>query len=299
MDFAVMGSVDRYARQMQHKQKWEQKKHSAVLGSPNRTKTCVDPITEQERDPDQEKLAAIGMKIDAGVKLTQEELDFLREKNPMLYEKVRQIMEEEAAYRDALRRCRSRDEVRALHMSKVTKCMQEAESEDGMPMYRLSRMTECMTEFTKTAEYRALPTDAQRVAARRKEFSQAILHDSKEPERTEEAGEAEKAQPEKAEEARPKDASTPSAGSSETSGAEDPAPREASRERRFSGKAAPSGDPVKTADVPEFRNSSPARSLPGPAAEAEPPSRLTPEACREPEDGGHRKTHRRGVDVRI
>ena len=176
MDFSTIGSISQYTKTTALKSQWNLKKKSGdVTGH---TKGLEDflsvssSFTRTQEDADNEKLQKITDKVNVGAKLTDEEMEYLKEKNPQLYEKLRQIEKEQKAYEDALRHCKSKDEAQRLHMARVGEAMQAAKNGDGTAAYRMNRMSESMTAFSETEEYKKLSTEAEQ-ALEHKEQSEA------------------------------------------------------------------------------------------------------------------------------
>ncbi len=170
MDLSTIGSVSQYARNAALKTQWDlKKKNGGVTGhsrSLNDLLSVGGSASRTQQEADDEKLQKITAKVSAGAKLTEKEMEYLRERNPQLYEKLRQIEREQKAYEEALRRCKSKDEAQRLHTARVGEIMESAKSGDGMAAYRLNRMTESMTAFTETEGYQSLPTEAEQSAER-------------------------------------------------------------------------------------------------------------------------------------
>ncbi len=205
MDLSTIGSINQYAKGVALKTQWNLKKKS---GDVTAHKKGLDDFlsagsiaAKTPEEADNKKMQKITAKVDAGAKLTEKEMEYLREKNPQLYEKLRQIEKEQKAYEEALRRCKSKDEAQRLHMARVGEAMQAAKNGDGTAAYRMNRMTESMTAFTETDEYKKLSTEAEQALRRneQKEAEQAgqepKFSDAGKPERTEKAEKAEVAAP--------------------------------------------------------------------------------------------------------
>ncbi len=226
MNLSTIGSVNQYAKGVALKTQWNLKKKS---GDVTAHKKGLDDFlsvsssaSRTEQDADNEKLQKITSKVNVGAKLTEKEMEYLKAKNPQLYEKLRQIEREQKAYEEALRRCKTKDEAQNLHMARVSEAMQAAKSGDGTAAYRMNRMTESLNAFTETDDYQKLSTEAEQSLERKEQ---------REAERPEAAGEATEAErvekaerPAPAEEAKPPvEADAPEAESERP--AAEPAPR--------------------------------------------------------------------------
>ena len=170
MDFFSIGSVNQYAKGLARQTQWNLKKRSGDFTSHKKSlrdyvtfTKASDLLHDDERD---DKLSAIVTKAQAGRKLSINEWEYLREKNPMLYEKLKEIEKEAENYEEALKRCKTKDEAMRLHMYKLNEIMEAAKNEDGSALYRLNRMTQTMIAFTESEEYHDLPTEAEEAIER-------------------------------------------------------------------------------------------------------------------------------------
>ena len=106
MDFSTIGSISQYTKTTALKSQWNLKKKSGdVTGHSKGLEDFLSvssSFTRTQEDADNEKLQKITDKVNVGAKLTNEEMEYLKEKNPQLYEKLRQIEKEQKAYEDAL-----------------------------------------------------------------------------------------------------------------------------------------------------------------------------------------------------
>ena len=174
MDLSTIGSINQYAKGVALKTQWK-KKSGDVTGHSKGLDDFLSVSSAFSKTPeeaDNEKLQKITNKVNVGAKLTDKEMEYLKEKNPQLYEKLRQIEKEQKAYEEALRHCKSKDEAQRLHMARVGEAMQAAKNGDGTAAYRMNRMSESMTAFTETDDYKKLSTEAEQ-ALERKEQKEA------------------------------------------------------------------------------------------------------------------------------
>ena len=188
MDLSTIGSISQFTKTSALKTQWNLKKKSGnVTGHSKGLDDFLsvgNASSQAGQEAENEKMGKITAKVNAGAKLTEKEMEYLKEKNPQLYEKLRQIEREQKAYEEALRHCKSKDEVQSLHMARVSESMQAAKNGDGTAAYRMNRMTESTTAFAETEEYKKLSTETEQ-ALERKEQREAE-HVEQEPKLTEE-----------------------------------------------------------------------------------------------------------------
>ena len=173
MDLSTIGSISQFTKTTALKTQWNLKKKSGnVTGHSKGLDDFLsvgNSPSQAEQEAENEKMGKITAKVNAGAKLTEKEMEYLKEKNPQLYEKLRQIEREQKAYEEALRHCKSKDEVQSLHMARVSESMQAAKNGDGTAAYRMNRMTESMNAFTETEEYKKLSTEAEQALERKEQ----------------------------------------------------------------------------------------------------------------------------------
>lgn len=100
-------------------------------------------MQSKEETAVQEKLGKIRTKLKAGARLTAAEKDFLRKHDPMLYQKVIALEQEQSAYEDRLKKCRTRDDAERIKTQKLAELASHGDKEDAeYLMIRLNQMKE-------------------------------------------------------------------------------------------------------------------------------------------------------------
>ena len=174
MEFMWIGSVNQYAKVLARQTQWKLKKQSGdFTGHKKSLQDYVSFTRASDLLPDaderDDRLSAIVTKAQAGKKLSRDEWEYLRVKAPEMYEKLREIEREQENYEKALKRCKTRDEARRLHVSKLGDIMTAAKNGDSSALFRLNRITQTMTAFTESEEYHKLPTEAEQAIERESE----------------------------------------------------------------------------------------------------------------------------------
>ena len=174
MDLLNVASANQHAKNMARRTQWELKKQSRDFSGHKKSLQDYVNITKAssvlpQTDEADTKMSAIMTKAQAGKKLSYDDWEYLKAKNPAMYEKLRAAEKEQKDYEEALKRCKTRDEARRLHMSKLGEIMSAAKDGDESALVRLNRMTRTMVEFTKSDEYRDMPTEAEQAIERESE----------------------------------------------------------------------------------------------------------------------------------
>lgn len=185
MDFSTIGSVTSYMKSMELETKFKKKKAEGDLGSQSRKKTELEIKNEQfkaeymrrqeENEDDDKMLTDINNKIAVDQELTPEELRYLQNKNPSLYQKVKNIENEKKQYEKDLKNCKSKEEVERLKMNKVSSALsaiKSAESDPNLPesaklavaqgeLRRMNALNKILAKFVERGEYDKLPAEQE------------------------------------------------------------------------------------------------------------------------------------------
>ena len=217
MDFSTIGSVTSYMKSMELETKFKKKKAEGDLGSQSRKKTELEIKNEQfkaeymhrqeENEDDDKMLTDINNKIAVDQELTPEELRYLQNKNPSLYQKVKNIENEKKQYEKDLKNCKTKEEVERLKMNKVSSALsaiKSAESDPNLPesaklavaqgeLRRMNALNKILAKFDERGEYDKLPAEQEvlEVEKQLKEAERAEeekVFDVSETENTEKAG---------------------------------------------------------------------------------------------------------------
>ena len=217
MDFSTIRSVTSYMKSMELETKFKKKKAEGDLGSQSRKKTELEIKNEQfkaeymhrqeENEDDDKMLTDINNKIAVDQELTPEELRYLQNKNPSLYQKVKNIENEKKQYEKDLKNCKTKEEVERLKMNKVSSALsaiKSAESDPNLPesaklavaqgeLRRMNTLNKILAKFVERGEYDKLPAEQEvlEVEKQLKEAERAEeekVFDVSETENTEKAG---------------------------------------------------------------------------------------------------------------
>lgn len=281
---AIIGSVYQSARMSALNVKWELKKRE--LEQPKRELTAEERQIAQLRETAQQTqesnvIAGIDAKLMSGGDLTEQEMAYLRAKNPQKYQEALELRRERAAYRRELSNCKTKEEAQRLNLRKMQEFLSQAKSissnaniPDGAKKALMAKI-QCRVmatqgeyaKFTASSQYAKLPREqdeqdrkkAEKEERTDKEAMRELLdilqqaNKQKEPQPVQEA-----AQPQPEQEAeQPKDeagetatAQTPEKAAQTTTAkpaAKAPAPQQAAAPRVHTTTSAPT---VKTAYSP-------------------------------------------------
>lgn len=194
MDFTSIGSLTGYVKNMKLQSKWRQKKNTGNFTPDNskcekrlRNEQFIQSYKEQrENNQKDETLSSIHAKINTGAKLTPEEMQYLQTKDPITYQKVKNLENEKIAYERELKRCKAKEDVQKLKISRITASMSAINSVKNNPnipkgtklavAMEEQRRTEALNKieykFVQSGEYAKLP-DKTEVSKAEKDMQKA------------------------------------------------------------------------------------------------------------------------------
>ncbi len=195
MDFSTIGSIGVYTNMLKMQAKWSVKQQG---GDTSDYKATVEEWIEKSKnstldqtEEEKNKRNSILQKAYLGAKLTQEEKDYLRTKDPQTWQKLRSIEQEQKSYEKALKKCKTKEDVQRLKAMKVNASLSTIKSVENNPHIPISKKLEiCLQEnyrcdkleqstqaFVESGEYAMLPTEAEKAIAEKK------LHEAEESRR--------------------------------------------------------------------------------------------------------------------
>ena len=186
MDFNMIDNMNTHLRTMELKTMWSMRKKNNDYSSKGQLR--LDQMYEQMYSPKNEdqKMSNIAQKVYNGAKLTQEEMEYLRVKNPQLYNELVQEEQEQKAFEKDLRRCETKEDVERLKMNKINGALSTISSVENNPNIpkakkleiimkvkrRMDAVEESCAKFVKSGEFAKLPTEAEETLARKEEAEQ-------------------------------------------------------------------------------------------------------------------------------
>ncbi|NDO45613.1 hypothetical protein [Clostridium sp. MD294] len=116
---------------------------------------------EQKQKQISQKISDIRTKLKFGKKLTDKELRLLREHAPELYKKAEAVQQERKNFKEALKNCKTKDDVQRLFSQKMQFSMSIAKQDQEMAEYLTSALQEEHTHFTKTDSYKDMKWETE------------------------------------------------------------------------------------------------------------------------------------------
>ena len=190
MDYTTMGRMGDYVKNMRMESRWMEKQktkdytaketlaeiHLSEYEKNRRAeiKAVQEQADEMNKNKDND-LDRIMMKVYNGKELTQSEKEYLRKKSPEVYQEVVETEQAQKSYEDALKRCRTKEDVQRLktmemgqRLSAVKSVMNNPNIPEGeklgLVLKEYKKMTaaiEVERKFVESGAYDELPTDAE------------------------------------------------------------------------------------------------------------------------------------------
>lgn len=184
MNFANISTLNSHVKNMGLEWKWNQKKDSNDFTS--KGKDSINDWLEAKIAQEKEEAARLHQKRDktmdtiqakiySGKKLTAEEKRYLQEKDPKTYEKVKANEMEQKSYEEALKKCKTKEDVERLKMSHmatsfsaVNSIMHDPHIPEGEKLklvlaehQKVKALEASTQEFIESGRYHKLPTEAE------------------------------------------------------------------------------------------------------------------------------------------
>ncbi len=181
--FGLMTSLNHIRKNGNLERKWEERKQKgySTEGLTERQKDNVAFIKsykeQQEMHPEDKEMQKITNKIYAGSKLTEQEMQYLQKKNPVLYQKMRAMEAEAKQYEEEIKNCKTKDEVQRIRMNKINSSVANIRSVESNPnisdadklafaqaeQVKMREIEKITLKFIESGEYSSLPTDAEKL----------------------------------------------------------------------------------------------------------------------------------------
>lgn len=215
----MMGSMGAYMKNLKLQTQVDIKQSRGELGSHKALTEYLNGSKtggEEEHKPDT-RLRDIHTKLEAGGKLTPEERRYLQSRDPEAYQKLRSAEQEQKAFQQKLRQCRTKEEAQRLKMTYINSSLitvKSVENNSAIPKakkleifmqekQRCDRIEESAREFVRRGDYDKLPSEAEEQKAKKDAQKAEEAARPKAPEKTESPNTAEKPQKEAAEREKP------------------------------------------------------------------------------------------------
>lgn len=179
MDFAGIGTVSGYVRALDSRRQAEQRSQGST--EEKKPSAAADWVKQQEElakssdkqditwwNTGDQKLSGIQTKYYSGGSLTKTEREYLKSKNPALYERLIAAEAAKKSYRRDLKRCRTREEVHRMKLSHTAGTMSAIKAGSAEVSDRVNGIQSSTNEFVRSGEYHSLPTEHEKAVAEKR-----------------------------------------------------------------------------------------------------------------------------------
>jgi len=159
------GTMQQLLKTMQLKREWTQKQKE-IEKSP-----LIELIQQAQKE---RKMSSIKSLLMTGKRLNSEEKAYLLKYDPTLYQKVKMVEEEQEAFKRAMKKARTKDEVDRLNFTKTQQFTVEMSHIIKSPMpagakqaavefieFRAAAIREAFNQFILEGKYSKLPSEAE------------------------------------------------------------------------------------------------------------------------------------------
>lgn len=212
----MMGSIGAYTKNLKLQTQFQMKQAKGELGSHK----SLDEYLSSTLTPDEikdskskDKLREIHNKLLQGGKLTAEERKYLQQNDPEAYQKLKSSEQEQKAFEQRLKQCRTKEEAQRLKMTYINSSLVTVKSVENnsaiskskkleifmQEKQRCDRIEESCRNFVQRGDYERLPTEAEETKANKdaseaEEARRLEAPEMKEPAESSEGNEESKAQ---------------------------------------------------------------------------------------------------------
>lgn len=206
MDFSTITSVNSYLKTTKLKTQVKLREESGDMTShkksldewiSSQTSSSSSAAAEASASSGDTQMQTIQTKLSGGKKLTAEEKAYLKEKDPVAYQKALSSEQEQKRYEQELKQCRTKEDVQRLRLSHLSSSLSQVNSIQHNPHIspekklqfvaieqgKQAAMEKLTQKFVRQSQYQNLPTDAERAEAEREqqEISQGNTTESESP----------------------------------------------------------------------------------------------------------------------
>ncbi len=191
MDLASIGFINDYTKHLAQQVQWqlkqqgfsktgqekavrEQQSHAGRETDQSDFPAVQDSQSGQE-DQDDSRLRTILYRVYAGKKLSSQDQQYLLQKDPLTYNRMHSIDQEQKAYERALKRCRTKEDVQRLKLSRIGSSLATVRAVEHnsaisdekklkiilLENRRCTALNDSTRSFIRRGSYAKLPTDAE------------------------------------------------------------------------------------------------------------------------------------------
>lgn len=186
MEASKLQSLNAYAKNLELQSQWNTQVEAIEHGAAASLEEQAEKRKERKLD---HTLQLIETKLASGKAPTEEEMAYLKEKDPERFAQAEQICQERDSYEEALKDCASEEDVKLLKMSRLTDSIAIVESIKNNPLIapeqklqyivvehqKAAAINQMTQKFIKQGQYRSLSPQEQAEAAEKRKAMEEQL----------------------------------------------------------------------------------------------------------------------------
>ena len=169
MLFSSISNLNMYAKNIKMTQQWHRKQEQGKKTYLEQVQSAQNPQSGvigqmkalQEARAKRYTVEGLTMKLQMGKKLSGDEMEFLRENAPELYQKAVRVAAEREEYARKLRNCKTKEDVRRLNLSVTGALSPQGKSgvDSQESIMKINAINDEHSTFVATKAYKDLPDD--------------------------------------------------------------------------------------------------------------------------------------------
>lgn len=150
LQMPMIGTIHNMVKTQQLQMKWQMRKADPKMEKGTPEERQIANFYEQaEQMRKSNAVLTIDSKLQAGQKITDEELEYLRVNNPDLYKKAVEAAMEREQYKKALENCKTKEDVERLNANKMQNFLAETKVIRGNPNIPQGKKLDLLKQITR------------------------------------------------------------------------------------------------------------------------------------------------------
>lgn len=150
LPISMTGTIQSMIKTQQLQMKWQMRKADPKMEKGTKEERQIARFYEDaERMRESNVISTIDGKLQAGQKITDEELEYLRVNSPDLYKKAVEAAMEREQYKKALEKCRTKEDVERLNSNKMQGFLSETKAIRGNPNIPQGKKLDLLKQITR------------------------------------------------------------------------------------------------------------------------------------------------------
>lgn len=129
MQFSTTSNINNSIRNMKMEMRWQKRKENPYMAKGQEEDPQITRLKQQAADVQKSNIISnLDGKLKSGATLTDDEMEYLKQNSPDLYQKAVEVKKEREEYKRELQRCKTKEDVERLNLRKLQNFMAEAKA---------------------------------------------------------------------------------------------------------------------------------------------------------------------------